>query len=184
MPAQIIQLKKTLKGPKCLRSNLVFPALYRVSGYYFDLNDEGSIVASDTPAVVTYTLSGDDTPRISDPKVEPVQGLDSLGDTNGWVIVRHHTNEERAQGYLDAIIDLQGSRAFERVHQTIFRQGSAVYTLSHREPVPGKEGGIVVYITRLPFTNGPATGAMGDHWTIVTREGEVTEDIDRFYDEE
>lgn len=183
MTAQIIQLERPPRGQRCLRSGLVFPVLYRVRGFYYD-QDNNKLFASDTPVTTTYTLSKDDNHRIAEPCFEAVKALNAPDDASGWLIVRHHTTESRARGYLDAIMDFKDEGPFERVNQSIFRHESNWYTLAHRKPLPDKEGSVVMYITQLPFTSGFAEGIMGDHWTIVTSDEEITEDIDRFYDQD
>jgi hypothetical protein len=183
MSAQIIELKQPSKGQKSLRGGLIFPVLYRIKGYYFDIQNN-SLVVSDVQSEACYSFIENNLPRIANLVAQAVNALDDPDDTKEWLIIRHHVDQRSAQGYTDACFDLHGEEISNVVHSGLFKHSTGVFTLTHKKPPEGKEGSLLIYVTKLPVTSGRATGAMLDHWTIVTSKGEVTEDFDRFYSTE
>lgn len=179
MSAKIVTLPSVRKsGVRCEINGVVFPQLYRLTGYYFKLKEgrqlKGGMLEDDsdmepdydaatTPA---YTLGLDlDYGRIAEPKWTPISRLDPAID-KGWIMIRHHDSPGQAETYIDAMYDTENFEfGNERFHALNTEFG--VFTLLHRMPNEAAPDCLVVYKTKIPD---PFTGGQMDWDKVVASD--------------
>jgi hypothetical protein len=127
-------------------SGVIFPQLYRASGYYFDLQEkdgEHIAVANDRKGPYFYTLSPSDTGGFANVTYEEIDRLTPGIDT-GWVMIRKHSTQASVDGYFDALEDLipnwHAAPGF-----VVVENGFGLFTLRHRAATPGCEDCLVAY---------------------------------------
>ena len=139
MTAKIIELKNTrMSTIRCQESGIVFPQLYRVTGVFFKLK-EGTVqrasclidnpedvVPSDEPAGPAYTLDPTNPQGFANPTWVPIRQLDRNLD-DGWVIVRHHANNDCLEAYLDGLQDYE--REWRTGDTWVFRSEFGIFTV-------------------------------------------------------
>ena len=104
--ATIIRLEQFNVRCRHHANGIRFPHVYRVTGFAADegRSRERLVPGNTVPVDPFYTLSKIGDHGIANAKYEPIKALDPELD-KGSVIVRHHSNEQRAHGYLDCIGD-------------------------------------------------------------------------------
>jgi hypothetical protein len=168
MSAKIIELAQFRQVARA-KSGIAFPQVYSVDGSYWDEEKDGSLKLGDRWAPPLYTLSKEDDGGYCDPQWESISTVE-----DGLLIVRHHRREEFAEGYLDAVIDAQTGRG--TISQTVYRTKEGLFTLQHRNPVPGGLTNLLIYVTKMPDVE--LSGDWIDIWHIIHEDGAVTDDID------
>lgn len=165
---KIIELSSFRAGFKA-SNGVVFPQLYRVEGYYFDVV-VGQTVASGRPAPPEYSLEEKDRYRgIANATWTPVTKLDPKKDS-GWIVVRHHMQSAFVEGYFDALVDL-----------TVLETGEAFgtkqgrFTVLKRAAPAGAKDHLLLFVTKVQLQSGEYAGEWVDAWSIVHPDGSVTE---------
>ncbi len=142
-----------------------FPQLYRVT-------------IPDTPLVLPMYVLDPERKVYKDAVSTPIKTMDPAVD-NGIVFIRHHSDEQFARGYGDALFDrfLGSERAITECGITQTDQG--FFTVQHREPSPGAENHLIVYACTLSreFKEGQDT----DEYQIVFPDGDIVLNADALY---
>lgn len=179
--ANIIQLENFRnKEPPRRRCGVVFPQLYRVRGFYFDVEGDKP-VPSDRPAPVCYTLSPTDECGLAAPTWEAIDRLDWAID-HGWLIVRHHRQLEHAYGYLSAMLD--HANELSKGKERLFQDKDGLYTILHRDATRDAPDHLLVFIAQQPDPHAADAkwGAAGAGWVdcfeIVHADGSISDDPD------
>src|ERR1700690_2843037 len=117
MDAKILTLTSARRGPvRCQETGVVFPVVYRVTGYYHKLREgavitHGCLVQSnddlvpdlDSPDKPSYTLDTEPASvHYANPIWKSIQTLDPAVDS-GYVFVRHHRSRESMSAYIDCV---------------------------------------------------------------------------------
>jgi len=186
MSAEIIRLGATRASTvRCPKNGVIFPQVYRVTGYLWDvedntfgetsclLSDDAKMAASDRKAGPSYTLSPEDARGFANAHWEPIHNLDRNVDT-GWLIVRHHRNKDFLEGYQNGLQDTR--RDWSNRDASIFRTEYGLFTLEHREATPLCPDHLLGYITNLPEE---IMGGVMD-WAMVVDSFGAEHDIDVF----
>jgi hypothetical protein len=150
----VIHLDKFRIGLRHWANGVLFPQLYRLTGYHYnaEMDAQGQlrwVEGRGEPAEPQYVLSNTyNYAELIDPEVEPINVM-TRGIDQGWLIVRHHRSYERALGYIDAIGDFDAAYC-ERV---LWQTDDGVFTLLHRPAVEGRPDNLIVYITEQVRTS-------------------------------
>jgi hypothetical protein len=158
--ANVIQLASTRRSTVvCPQSGVVFPQLYRLTGFHFKLREgvepkgvfiksADDLEQSTNPALPTYTLDMERHPvRISSPALQAISTLDSSID-RGWVVIRHHANANSMEAYVDAICDLENDHNYDGRYG-LFETNLGCFSVVHRTATPGTPDWLVVYQTKV-----------------------------------
>lgn len=191
MSAKIIKLRSTTRsGVMCQETGIAFPQLYRLVGkqWKFKEGREGSGVflksmddleLTDTPTAPCYTLKSEHTyTRMAEPTWEPIRFLDPSRDS-GWVVIRHHANCERMEGYVDAMFDTNPhDHPLDRFMACDTEFG--LFTVHHRPKAQGTRDCLLVYVTKQYVPD------LGDYldWYKVIGPGGVELDENALYPED
>lgn len=134
--AQVIKLPSPELSSIRGKDGRRFPQLYRGVGYEWDGSDTENphivtdLKPSDRVSAPFYTLSTEDLGGLSKVEWTPINQLSSEIDS-GWVIVRHHLNRDRLEGYLDGASDLI-SYPKDPCALWVFQTKHGLYTVQHR----------------------------------------------------
>lgn len=142
--SNVIQLKIKPTGRYCEPLNLRFPAIFRLTGFYWEQNASGQMVANENEPVMLYTLSDnpDDTEKIAKPVFTLINHLDPSID-DGVLIIRRHFTESIAEGYVAGVIDRDMGQSCQP--PDIYRTETGVFTLLHRRPRVGAENHLIAF---------------------------------------
>ena len=189
MSAKIIQLSNTRRSTIRSPQGIVFPQLYRLTGYHFKLlegaelhhgfiKDDGDTVPNlDEPTEPAYTLGMQFAGgKIAHPKWEPINLL-SPGIDSGIVYVRHHMTEALLDAYMDALFDIEFDILMDKASGYRCELGN--FSLVHR---PASKGGIDHAIVYVAKTLDERAGQI-DWYHVVDSTGNVI-DIDDLMDPE
>ena len=122
MPAKILEFPR-VRGIRHAQTGLVFPQIHRISGFFWENEDERKV--SGNPVPPRYTLSEYDTPDLANPTIEPIARLTPGKDPEVMVLKRHLTREHAA-GYIDALIDVLPDTVYER---SLYYKDHSIFTL-------------------------------------------------------
>jgi hypothetical protein len=177
MTAKIIQLNRFRVGYRHWANSVKFPELHRVTGFFYDLLDEGlpteKEVVTDRPAAPSYSLSADGEFGLANPTVEPIKMLSATED-KGWLIVRHHRSGASVDGYLNAIAD--GTNEFHELGQMVWQTDDGIFTVLHRPRTINRPDHLLVYVTETPIQRGPLSGVFESRYHIVFPDGTTSRD--------
>jgi hypothetical protein len=156
--------------------------VYRVTGFEFDLLDKETakqrfVPGTSTPVETFYTLSDSGDYGVANPTFQPIRSLSTLLD-KGWVIVRHHANEQRALAYIDGVCDYLPI-PYDYSGPMIWQTSEGIFTLMHRPPIPGSPDHLIAYLTKVPLAGFPNFWDDAHH--IMHPDGHVTTDADIMY---
>ena len=177
MSATVINLNDYRKSNiRCQQIGLTFPQLYRRRGVSWDVPEGQSLdnhthLVPGTLPVTFYTFDNTYDETIASSEWDAIAEPDHVFD-QGWIIVRHHMNEDRASGYLSGFADMeQDGRELNRV---LFRTQSGLFTIIRRAPLKGKPNPLLMFAATVPD---PRFGEM-DWWKIIGVGGEeLTDDV-------
>ncbi len=150
----VIYLNKFHVGLRHWANGVLFPQLYRLTGYYYNAEMETDeqfrlLEGRGEPAEPQYLLSNTGNyAELVDPEVEPINVM-TPGIDRGWLVIRHHRSHERAKGYIDAIGDFDAAHC-ERV---LWQTDDGVFTLLHRPAVEGRPDNLIIYVTEQVRTS-------------------------------
>jgi hypothetical protein len=164
---------------RCKETGVVFPQLFRVTGYAYKFKEGRSFVHDmiescddlepnrEKPIVPYFTLNCDEAMACAEAKWESIDYLDPEVDT-GLVYIRHHATSKEMEAYLDAIDDTEDYAIASRwsSYQTEF----GCFTLLRRH---AHENALVtsalVYITKVQDR---VIGGLIDWYTVIGPRGE------------
>jgi hypothetical protein len=159
MAAKIVKLFGDGGPVVCRPINIRFPKLYRMTGRRWAMVD-GRPVATDEPAPAIYTLvEGCHSPHAG-PSWAEIEHLDEMLDA-GWIVIRHHRTRERAEGYIDALVDLVPDDDTVALYQT----DAGLFTITVRQPTEGRPDCLVVYHAEVPLPG----DRFGDGWNCWSK---------------
>jgi len=123
--ATIIRLKRFNVGCRHHANGVRFPHIYRVTGFEYDFLSEGTnntrlVPGKTVPVEPFYTLREIGYHGIANATVQPIKSLNPDLD-KGWLIIRHHANEQPAHGYIDCISDYHADDFLCRISEELFR---------------------------------------------------------------
>jgi hypothetical protein len=180
MSAKIIHLKNVKRGlVRCPESGVVFPQLYRLTGNWPELDEDGQpyedTIANDngpTPIkekrAPSYTLDMEtEYEEISDPHWTPISYLDPAID-KGWVIIRHHYTRESMYAYMDAMFDTETYESPLDRWQT-FETDIGFFSVLRRPATTGAPDHVVIWITKVMD---PTDGTQTDWFKVTGPDGQ------------
>lgn len=172
MPAKIFDLRSFRSGLRA-PNGVVFPQLYRVEGYYFDLDGMERPVPSSRKAETQYALGDTSHHGLANAQWTPLTKLEPALDA-GWIVVRHHMQLALVEGYIDALMDTQdtGNPA-----KTAYKTKEGLFTLLRRAPPPGGPDHLLIYISKVQLHQGPFAGQWIDTYQIVHPDASSTDDF-------
>lgn len=135
MTARIIRLDQFNVGCRHHANGVRFPHIYRVAGFEFDLVSEELVPGTTTPVEPFYTLSDQGNFGVANPTFVPIKALSPEAD-KGWIIVRHHASQARAEAYIDCIGDSRPI-PYDYSGPMLWQTGEGIFTPMHRPPMPG-----------------------------------------------
>jgi hypothetical protein len=174
MTAKIIELGQYRSTVRA-QNGVQFPQVYRLDGFLYEQGEGDELWVSQDAAEPFYTLNDTDASGLANPTWTPITSIEK-----GWLIIRHHMRSEFTEGYLDAFMDIRSGDP-QQAAGTVYRTKEGIFTLIHRRKARGQVDGLIVYITKMPATNGPCEGTWMDRWHIVQEDGSVSHDIDPFF---
>lgn len=154
-------------GVCCEPIGVTFPAVHRVTGFFFAGDLETRTVDLETrgeKAPLHYTLSDDDKCGLMDCRWDPIDRLDPWKDATSLVI-RHHKNRDRVDGYIDALLDLRRDSTEGPTGGTLFQTLEGLFTLAAIETAPWWPGPMLVYGANIPPP--PGSPLDSECWTLV-----------------
>lgn len=104
MSDKVVFFKDYRPGFVCPTTKVTFPKLVRSIGYGWEPDENGGISASDEACPPIYSLERELDLQLADLHSVFIRNLDPEFDT-GCVTIRHFRSDERAGGYLDAVLD-------------------------------------------------------------------------------
>jgi hypothetical protein len=143
---------------RCPETKVVFPQLFRLTGYAFKFREgrsyvNGLIQTRDDletdyacPIEPSYTLDQDIAFAPAAPSWKLIQHLDLSVDT-GLVYIRHHSNADTMDAYIDAVCDTEQYDMENR--WSSYCTAFGYFTLLHRKAYHGGAQCAVVYTTKL-----------------------------------
>lgn len=176
MSAKILKLKSVRRSEVVTPAGIVFPQIYRVTGFSFKLREgaevQGGLIKSrddleesTDPVAPSYTLDTDRTAiRIAKETLTPINHLDSSID-KGWLVIRHHKSREELHGYVGATIDTD-NRKWDGERFMSFETDLGLFSILHRSPNEGTPDCLIIYISEAETAYGP-----GDHVQILDSHG-------------
>lgn len=146
----------------CPENGVVFPTVYRVTGYGHDIGElmKGN-EKKGLPIKPFYALKDESKENFPYGQFEvtctPITHLDPELDT-GWVIVRHHMNESEATGYVQALMDIMEYETDNKA--CLYKTDQAIFTVIHRDKSPDGEDHLLIFESKYKAYNpyfGPDT---------------------------
>ncbi|MDB5224479.1 MAG: hypothetical protein JWO43_101 [Candidatus Adlerbacteria bacterium] len=174
MSAKIINLKE-VAGSRVRKNGILFPQIYRYTGY--------SKYSEDRTLFTSYSLNlhaaipGDlaaDYLNWDDITRTEVHSLDHETDS-GWLIVRHHKNQDALKMYMCGLDDMFPDLHDHRWHlPTYYVTAFGFFSLIIRPARADSTDRLVVYVTQGPAENIP--GLIVDHTMIIQSDGSMAND--------
>jgi hypothetical protein len=130
--ATIIRLERFNVGCRHHANGVRFPHVYRVTGFEYDFVGEGTnntrlVLGKTVPVEPFYTLSEIGDHGIANTTVQPIKSPNPDLD-KGWLIIRHHANEQPAHGYIDCISDYY-ALPYHHSGQVLWQTSDGIFTL-------------------------------------------------------
>ncbi len=185
MSAQIISLQNAKRSRvRCPETGVVFPQLYRLTGFHFKLKAgrtlvDGFLKSDDdleadlnAPTPPAYTLDAETLyGGVADPKWEPIHQLDTTIDD--WLVyIRHHASGGDLEAYIDAMCDTETYEIDDRWLGFHTEFGS--FSVLHRNANRDAPNCALVYVTKI---GDPLYGGTMDWHKVIGSDGEEM-DID------
>jgi hypothetical protein len=171
MTQNVIYLEDYRAAHTCHATGVEFPQLYRNIGHIWELDGEERPVPSSELAPPAYTLGKPHDCGLAKVESEIITHLDQKIDS-GPIVIRHFRSTERADGYLDALMDLQFTQSQPQV---IFRTKTGIFAVSKGETRPSQEQHVLIYIAQVHTK----TGVMDVH-TIIGPDGKYIDPEEYF----
>lgn len=172
MTAKIIRLEQFNIGCRHHANGVRFPHIYRATGFEFDLVNGELVPGTTTPVEPFYTLSDQGHFGVANPTFVAIKALSPQAD-RGWIIVRHHASQARAEAYIDCVGDSRPI-PYDYSGPMLWQTGEGIFTLMHRPPRPGRPDHLIAYVTKVPAEGLPDIAE--DAFHIVHPNSSVTAD--------
>ena len=158
MAARIIRLDQFNVGCRHHANGIRFPHVYRVTGFEYDLIDQGTnnerlVPGNTVPVEPFYTLSEIGDHGIANATFQPMKSLNPDLD-KGWLVIGHHANEQRAHGYLDCIGDYH-PLPYHHSRQMVWQTSEGIFTLIRRSAFLATPEHLIASVTKVPAEGYP-----------------------------
>ena len=176
---EIISLGAVVRSNVRSPLGIMFPSLYRYTGYAFKYRPGCSEYSQgplediiepnlDIPLPPRYTLGQQYVgSKLALPEFTRIDHLDPTIDT-GLVIIRHHATREQVIGYMDALWDRDATDDSENYTFSSFETELGLFTIQHRPPNPGAATCAIVYTAKM-FD--PRIGQQIDWYHVIDHTG-------------
>jgi hypothetical protein len=172
LTAKIIRLERFNVGCRHHANGVRFPHLYRVKGFEYDLVDGDLVPGTTVPVETFYTLGDEGDFGVANASFTAIKTLIPPVD-KGWIIVRHHGSEARADAYIDCVSDSRPT-PYDYSGPMLWQTEDGIFTLMHRPAIPGRPEHLIAYVTKVVAEGLP--DIVEDAFHIVHPDGRVTTD--------